>query len=104
MSMRLRSSEQTCHDAGRAIDVAPRPHKGTEGGLFIDGACHAIQAVKADVIADTTGSGDAFRAGFISVSRKAAILWKQPSRAIVAARSIAHEDPQGWSINSDELT
>ena len=40
--------------------------RGADGvDLFIDGARHAIQAVKADVIADTTGSGDAFRAGFI---------------------------------------
>ena len=36
--------------------------RGADGvDLFIDGARHAIQAVKTHVIADTTGSGDAFR-------------------------------------------
>lgn len=80
--------------------------KGAEGvDLFIDGACHAIQAVKADVIADTTGSGDAFRAGFIfGLTQGCDLVEAAKLGTIVAARSIAHEDPQGWSINSDELT
>ena len=79
--------------------------KGAEGvDLFIDGACHAIQAVKADLIADTTGSGDAFRAGFIfGLSQGRDAVAAARLGAMVAARSIAHEDPQGWSINSDEL-
>ena len=72
--------------------------------LFIDGARHAIQAVKADVIADTTGSGDAFRAGFIfGLTRGRDALEAARIGALVAATSIAHEDPQGWSINLDDL-
>jgi adenosine kinase len=79
--------------------------KGADGvDLFINGARHAIQAVKADVIADTTGSGDAFRAGFIfGLSQGRDAVEAARLGALVAARSIAHQDPQGWSINSDEL-
>ena len=72
--------------------------------LFIDGARHAIQAVKADVIADTTGSGDAFRAGFIfGLTKGCDAVEAARIGALVAAMSIAHEDPQGWSINLDDL-
>ena len=79
--------------------------RGADGvDLFIDGARRAIQAVKADLIADTTGSGDAFRAGFIfGLSQGRDAVAAARLGALVAARSIAHEDPQGWSINSDEL-
>ena len=79
--------------------------RGPDGvDLFIDGARHAIQAVKADVIADTTGSGDAFRAGFIfGLSQGRDAVEAAKLGTLVAARSIAHEDPQGWSVNSGEL-
>ena len=80
--------------------------RGADGvDLFIDGARQAIQAVKADVIADTTGSGDAFRAGFIfGLTQGRDAVEAAKLGALVAARSIAHKDPQGWSINSAELT
>ena len=80
--------------------------RGADGvDLFVDGARHAIPAVKADVTADTTGSGDAFRAGFIfGLTQGRDAVEATRLGAVVAARSIAHEDPQGWSIDSDELT
>ena len=80
--------------------------RGADGvDLFVDGSRHAIQAVKADVIADTTGSGDAFRAGFVfGLTQGRDLVEAARLGTIVAARSIAHKDPQGWSINSDELT
>ncbi len=72
--------------------------------LFVDDARHAIQAVKADVISDTTGSGDAFRAGFIfGLTQGRDAVDAANIAATVAAKSIAHDDPQGWSVNPDEL-
>jgi len=79
--------------------------RGADGvDLFVDDARHAIQAVKADVISDTTGSGDAFRAGFIfGLTQGRDAVDAANIAATVAAKSIAHDDPQGWSVNPDEL-
>ena len=67
-------------------------------------ARHAILSGECQCHRDTTGSGDAFRAGFIfGLTQGRDAVEAARLGTIVAARSIAHEDPQGWSINSDEL-
>jgi len=63
-----------------------------------------IDAVKADAMVDSTGSHSALRAGFIFCPTQG-LDGVEAARlgTLVAARSIASEAPQGWSINPEDL-
>ena len=79
--------------------------RGSDGlDLYSDDAKNSIKAAKASAIVDTTGSGDAFRAGFIyGLAQGRDAISAARLGTIVAAKSIAHKDPQGWSIKLAEL-
>ena len=79
--------------------------RGSDGlDLYSDDAKHSIKAAKASAIVDTTGSGDAFRAGFIyGLAQGRDAISAARIGTIVAAKSISHKDPQGWSIKLAEL-
>jgi len=72
--------------------------------LYVEGAHQFIDAEPAKTIADTTGSGDALRAGFLfGLYHGLDLIQAARLGTVVAARSVEHMDPQGWIISSDEL-
>ena len=79
--------------------------RGAEGlDLSIGGEFRFIQAEPTQAIADTTGSGDALRAGFLfGLYHGLDLVQSAQLGTVVAARSVEHVDPQGWTISTNEL-
>jgi len=72
--------------------------------LYVEGAYQFIDARPAKTIADTTGSGDALRAGFLfGLYHGLDLIQAAQVGTEVAARSVEHIDPQGWIISANEL-
>jgi len=85
-------------------DVVLRTRGAAGLDLYLDGSHHLIEAAQARAIVDTTGSGDAFRAGFLFGLHRGFGLKKAAQfGSLTASRSVEHRDPQGWSITIEEL-
>ena len=84
------------------VVVRTRGSRGLD--LYIRGEHRFIQAEPAQTIADTTGSGDALRAGFLfGLYHGLDLIRAAELGTIVAAKSVEHMDPQGWIVSPSEL-
>jgi len=96
--------ETSLEALAQQLPVVVRTRGASGLDLYISGEYRFVQAKPAQTIADTTGSGDALRAGFLfGLYHGLDLIRAAELGTVVAAKSVEHMDPQGWVISRSGL-